>query len=110
MTTYEITDSSGSVDVQDWDALVQQAQDWYDYMLDDQAHDDNDELQDVVQGARFGAVPEGDVEALQKAIDEWEDEIAAAMGHEAFHGHGSYGVSAACQAGLSLRVHAVEPE
>lgn len=92
---YEIRDSSGEfLYVESLETLAEVASEWYDHLTE--------------QG-KLDTLPASDLDptslrALVKSVTAWENRIGEAMGHKAFHGHGSYGVSAASEAGLSLTI------
>ncbi len=54
--------------------------------------------------ADLGMPEDGDVEGVQRALDRYMDTLAESVGHTPWYGHGSYAVSSASEAGLSLMI------
>jgi hypothetical protein len=90
---YKISDGNATEHPQSWPSLITTAENWHDYMLDTWPED----LE--FPTADFSDVPEGDLLALQAAIDAHLETLAEAMGHKPWAGHGNY-----CVSGLRLEV------
>jgi hypothetical protein len=99
-TEYTVSDGNATEKYDDWDDTVSAVESWYDYMDDDDHY--------KFEGGRPPFNPRrlepGDVDSLNEAIREWENEIAESLDYESFHGHGNYSVSPASAMGLNLTV------
>jgi hypothetical protein len=98
-----ISDGNALETYEDWDLLLRTAEEWYLYLLEESAIDD-DGMDIAVYARNFEDIPEGDIESLNNAIRFWEERIAEAAGYTTFYGHGNYSVSAASNMGLNLTV------
>ncbi len=87
---YVIADGNASETANTFAELLGIARGWYDYM-------------DYIPRFPQNVNPEN-IDELQDAINDWQDKIANANGHEDFHGLGNYSVSAADRMGLNLTV------
>jgi hypothetical protein len=96
-TRYEISDTGANETADRLTEAAEIAAEWYDYLTE------NDGLDELPPAN----LDDSSLAALVDSIAAWENRIAEAMGNQAFHGHGNYSVSAACQAGLDLRIREV---
>lgn len=99
-TTYTVTDGNAYESADSLTAAAELVAEWYDHMTEDYEipafNSDAEEIKDI--------------DHLHRLIRTWENAIAEANGHKAFHGHGNYSVSAASEMGLQLRVREDEAE
>lgn len=107
--TYIVSDGNASETAEGLDDAISIVEDWYDYMIDDCEQDDDRPR--ICAAVYWFAEGDGgscndiaDMDALNARINEWEERIAIACGHEAWHGHGTYSVAARCEMGLNLTV------
>jgi hypothetical protein len=105
---WTISDGNATETYWDWRDLILAAETWYDYFVDNPDEYCPGVDVDTLPTADYSAIEEGDVEALNAAISARDNSIAEWLGKTSFHGHGTYSVSAASQAGLNLSVDPVE--
>jgi len=98
---YEIRDNVTSETAETWDELVRKAENWMDHIMDGWPPEKE------FPTADYSDISEGDIKALQTAIDAFLETLAEGLGHKSWAGHGTYYVSAASEAGLRLEVEAV---
>jgi hypothetical protein len=104
MTKVTISDGNAIETYSDWRDLILAAENWYDYFMDAPEEYCPGADLDTLPAADYSEIADGDVDALNAAISERDNAIAEWLGESAFHGHGTYSVSAASQAGLCLSV------
>jgi hypothetical protein len=95
-TNYRISDGNAVEYAADLSDAAEIAAGWYNYLAD-RGHD-----------VGCPDLDSSSLDALNKSIRRWENQIAEAAGRKAFAGHGSYHVSAADAMGLRLRVETEE--
>ncbi|MCK9458793.1 MAG: hypothetical protein M0R80_04075 [Proteobacteria bacterium] len=102
-----ISDGNAAETHEDWELLLRTAEEWYMYLSEESAIDD-DGMDIAVYARNFDDIIEGDLDSLNSAIKLWEERIAEAAGYTTFTGTGNYSVSAASRMGLNLTVREVE--
>lgn len=104
---YIVSDGNSIEKVKEWSELVDIIIEWYEFLGEDGTFES---CMDVPEpDGEIYDLEEGDVDGMNRIITAWENEIAEAAGHEEFHGHGSYHVSAASEMGLNLTVRIEDP-
>lgn len=98
-TVYYITDGNATEERDSWEAAVEVAENWYDYLSDEDSID-----HEMTLTADYSDIDDDDVDALNAAIRAFEKQLAEDLGYEAFNGHGNYSVDAASKAGFNLSV------
>lgn len=110
---YRVGDSGSSETVETFDEAITLISEWYED-CDQWATGEGDEESHSAIRDAIDAIcqPEGGgIDELRQYAESIRMAVAEAMGNEAFHGHGSYSVSAADQAGYTLEVSEVsDPE
>lgn len=112
MTTFTISDQQSNDSGLTFAEAVGRIADWFRDLDEWQDGHGDDELHAAIAQA-ISSVEQpqaGGERELQRFADAICNAVADALGHEAFHGHGSYCVSAAEQAGMSLTVEMDEEE
>lgn len=94
---YRITDGNATEEANDLQDAAEIAADWYDWLFDEH------EIAPIPANLYASTL-----DGLNASIARWQDRIAEALGHAAWHGHGTYSASAASQAGLHLVVKEME--
>ena len=101
-STYMIKEGNSIAFADGWVVLVDTVLCWYDYLsFSDYGLEDIPYPQEI---SEMLDLDEPDLDGLNGAISEWEDEIAKAAGYKTFSGHGSYTVSPSSQMGISMSV------
>ena len=95
---YSISDGNACEKMCSWKDAICVAERWYEYLASDV------EFMADKLVANYADVEEGNVDALNKAVYKFENDLAEILGYEYFYGHGNYSVSPASHAGFSLKV------